>query len=59
MLVTAGADGALHTQLLPLESPTWQWQYSMTPGGEVQLELLEGSDSAASAGSSSSTSTSA
>ena len=54
MLVTAGADGALHTQLLPLGTPTWQWQYSMTPGGEVQLELLEGSASAVSAGSSAS-----
>jgi hypothetical protein len=56
MLVTAGADGALHTQLLPLGTPTWQWQYSMTPGGEVQLELLEGSASAVSAGSSASAS---
>ena len=50
LLVTAGADGALLTQLQPLATPSWQWQYSMTPGGEVQLQLLESSSTAAEAG---------
>ena len=41
MLVTAGADGALHTELQPVEQPSWQWQYRMAAGGEVELDMLE------------------
>ena len=41
MLVTAGPDGTPHVELQPLSHPSWQWQYRMGRGGEVQLELLE------------------
>lgn len=43
MVVTSsGAAGGLSVQLLPLEGdkPTWQWTYSMEPGGAVQLEFV-------------------
>jgi hypothetical protein len=43
MVVTSALVGSgLSVQLLPLagDRPTWEWRYSMEPGGEVQLEFV-------------------
>lgn len=45
MLVTAGPAGEPVVLLEPLAGPTWQWQYSMSPEGQVLLELQEGGGS--------------
>ncbi|KAL4426976.1 hypothetical protein ABPG77_009537 [Micractinium sp. CCAP 211/92] len=53
MRVTAGPDGELRTRLEPLAGPSWRWEYSMSPAGEVDLRLLElggGSEDAGSTG---------
>ncbi|KAL4457941.1 hypothetical protein ABPG75_012806 [Micractinium tetrahymenae] len=41
MRVTAGPDGELRTRLEPLLGPSWRWDYSLSPAGEVALQLLE------------------